>query len=71
MKSTVCLHFQRCKDTGVESVFDIMELENDVREKLLEMHKDDPKLADVAQFCNRYPNIEMEYSVMHKDRYSF
>ena len=62
---------QRCKDTGVESVFDIMELENDVRERLLEMNKDDPKLADVAQFCNRYPNIEMEYSVMHKDSLSY
>merc|ERR1712038_182469 len=60
----------RCKDTGVESVFDIMELENDVRERLLEMNKDDPKLADVAQFCNRYPNIELEYSVKHKDSLS-
>jgi len=35
----------------VESVFDIMELEDDVRNKLLEMTDD--QMADVARFCNR------------------
>ena len=30
----------RCKEKGVESVFDIMELEDDVRNKLLEMTDD-------------------------------
>lgn len=56
---------QRCKDKNVESIFDIMELEDDVRDALLEMNAD--QMADVARFCNRYPNIELEYSVMEKD----
>merc|ERR1739844_535378 len=41
---------------------DIMELEDDVRDKLLEMNQD--QMADVARFCNRYPNIELEYDVV-------
>ena len=53
---------QRCKDSEVESIFDIMELEDDIRDKLLEMNND--QMADVARFCNRYPNIELEYDVV-------
>jgi pre-mRNA-splicing helicase BRR2 len=59
---------QRCKDKSVEAVFDIMELEDDVRDSLLEMNSD--QMADVARFCNRYPNIELEYSVVNKDQLS-
>ena len=55
----------RCKENGVESVFDIMELEDDVRNKLLDLSDD--QMADVARFCNRYPNIELEYNVLNKD----
>merc|ERR1711997_1418832 len=56
---------QRCKgaEPPVEAVFDIMELEDDVRDKLLEMNQD--QMADVARFCNRYPNIELEYDVVN------
>ena len=36
---------------GVESVFDIMELEDEDRNKLLNMS--DMQMADVARFCNR------------------
>merc|ERR1712051_386785 len=55
----------RCKgnEPPVEAVFDIMELEDDVRDKLLEMNQD--QMADVARFCNRYPNIELEYDVVN------
>ena len=60
---------QRCKDKEVESVFDIMELEDDVRDQLLEMNND--QMADVARFCNRYPNIELEHKVMDKDRLAY
>lgn len=56
---------QRCKDKHVESVFDIMELEDEVRDKLLELNDD--QMADVARFCNRYPNIELEYVVLNKE----
>ena len=51
-------HF-RCKEANVESIFDIMELEDDIRDQLLQLNEDE--MADVARFCNRYPNIELEY----------
>jgi len=50
---------------GVESVFDIMELEDEDRNKLLNMS--DMQMADVARFCNRYPNIELAYDVLDKE----
>ncbi|PSN46005.1 putative U5 small nuclear ribonucleoprotein 200 kDa helicase [Blattella germanica] len=57
---------KRCTEKGVETVFDIMELEDDDRSKLLQLT--DGQMADVARFCNRYPNIEMSYEVQDKDR---
>ncbi|KAK9891555.1 hypothetical protein WA026_015516 [Henosepilachna vigintioctopunctata] len=56
---------KRCTDKGVETVFDIMELEDDDRAKLLQLS--DAQTADVARFCNRYPNIELTYEVLNKD----
>lgn len=50
----------------METVFDIMELEDEDRSKLLQLT--DAQMADVARFCNRYPNIEMSYEVIEKDR---
>ena len=29
--------------------------------------KADSQIADVARFCNRYPNIELSYEVVDKD----
>ena len=40
-----------CVQRGVESIFDIMELEDEDRNKLLNMT--DIQMADVARFCNR------------------
>ncbi|XP_058793100.1 U5 small nuclear ribonucleoprotein 200 kDa helicase [Phymastichus coffea] len=57
---------KRCTDKGVETVFDIMELEDDVRNRLLQLS--DQQMADVAKFCNRYPNIEMSYEVKNRER---
>ncbi|KAJ8939591.1 hypothetical protein NQ318_010598, partial [Aromia moschata] len=51
---------------GVETVFDIMELEDEDRSKLLQLS--DAQMADVAKFCNRYPNIELTYDVLDKDQ---
>ncbi|XP_077325657.1 U5 small nuclear ribonucleoprotein 200 kDa helicase [Lithobates pipiens] len=58
-------HIKRCTDKGVESVFDIMEMEDEDRTELLELT--DSQMADVARFCNRYPNIELSYEVAEKD----
>ncbi|XP_014208524.1 putative U5 small nuclear ribonucleoprotein 200 kDa helicase [Copidosoma floridanum] len=56
---------KRCTDKRVETVFDIMELEDDVRNRLLQLSEQ--QMADVAKFCNRYPNIEMSFEVDNKD----
>merc|ERR1711939_175114 len=48
---------KRCVDANVESVYDIMELEDDDRDKLLKM--DGRQMRDVARFCNAYPSIEL------------
>lgn len=50
---------------GVESVFDIMEMEDEDRNALLQLS--DAQIADVARFCNRYPNIELSYEVVDKE----
>lgn len=43
-----------------------MELEDEDRSKLLQLS--DAQMADVARFCNRYPNIELNYEVLDKDK---
>ena len=50
---------------GIESVFDIMEMEDSDRTELIKLT--DAQMADVARFCNRYPNIELSYEVQDKD----
>ena len=42
-------------------MFDIIEMENDDRENLLSLSQ--AQMTDVAKFCNRYPNIEMNHEV--------
>lgn len=49
----------------MESIFDIMEMEDEDRTGLLQLS--DVQMADVARFCNRYPNIELSYEVADKD----
>ncbi|NXH46527.1 U520 helicase, partial [Dicaeum eximium] len=58
-------HIKRCTDKGVESVFDIMEMEDEERTALLQLPE--AQIADVARFCNRYPNIELSYEVGDRD----
>ena len=42
-----------------------MEMEEEDRDALLQLTE--PQMADVARFCNRYPNIELSYEVADKD----
>lgn len=56
---------KRCTEQNIETVFDILELEDNDRTRLLQLT--DAQMADVARFCNRYPNIEMSYHVAEKD----
>ncbi|KAG0180469.1 DEIH-box ATPase [Apophysomyces sp. BC1034] len=56
---------KRCEEKEVESVFDIMELEDDVRNDVLRM--DQRKLREVARFVNRYPSVEVGFDVADLD----
>eukprot|EP00607_Mallomonas_marina_P009084 CAMPEP_0182419832 /NCGR_PEP_ID=MMETSP1167-20130531/4187_1 /TAXON_ID=2988 /ORGANISM="Mallomonas Sp, Strain CCMP3275" /LENGTH=663 /DNA_ID=CAMNT_0024594943 /DNA_START=1322 /DNA_END=3313 /DNA_ORIENTATION=- len=49
----------RMNNPPVESVFDVLEIDDDIRETLLQMTSE--KLSDVAVFCNSYPNVEISY----------
>lgn len=52
---------KRCGEAGIESVFDLMEMEDDQRVELLQMTPN--QLAAVAGFVNKYPNIDINYEV--------
>lgn len=52
-------------DKSIETVFDLVEMEDDERQELLQMS--DAQLLDIARFCNRYPNIDMTYDVLDID----
>ncbi|KAK3589739.1 hypothetical protein CHS0354_021060 [Potamilus streckersoni] len=56
---------KRCQDKNIESIFDVMEMEDEERNDLLMLTE--TQMADVARFCNRYPNIEMSFEVQDKD----
>uniref|UniRef100_A0A803P6U2 RNA helicase n=1 Tax=Cannabis sativa TaxID=3483 RepID=A0A803P6U2_CANSA len=59
---------KRCQENpgkSVETVFDLVELEDDERRDLLQMT--DSQLLDIAKFCNRFPNIDMSYEVLEGD----
>uniref|UniRef100_A0A914VRU7 SEC63 domain-containing protein n=1 Tax=Plectus sambesii TaxID=2011161 RepID=A0A914VRU7_9BILA len=56
---------KRCVEKKVEAVFDIMELDDDVRNEMLQLTE--AQMADVARFCNRYPNVELNFEVEEKD----
>lgn len=51
----------KCKESNVETVYDIMALEDDVRETILTMNE--KELVKVANFINNYPNIELTYKL--------
>uniref|UniRef100_A0A7E4UNZ2 U5 small nuclear ribonucleoprotein 200 kDa helicase n=1 Tax=Panagrellus redivivus TaxID=6233 RepID=A0A7E4UNZ2_PANRE len=52
---------ERCKEAEVDSIFALLELEDDARTNLLRMNN--AELADVARFCNNFPAIEVIHKV--------
>ena len=52
---------KKATDAGIESVFDLLDMEDDERDKLLAMTP--AQLADVARAANRYPNVDLSYEV--------
>jgi len=56
---------KRAEEAGVETIFDLMDMEDDERVALLGMNE--AQLADVARVCNRYPNIDLTHEVEDED----
>jgi pre-mRNA-splicing helicase BRR2 len=50
----------------VESVFDLLEMEDGERRELLQLSE--PQLEDVARWCNRYPDIAVNHQVRRRAR---
>lgn len=57
---------KKCTDKGLETIFDVMEMEDEDRNNLLGLS--DSQMADVARFCNSYPNIELTFDVLDKEQ---
>ncbi|KAL1219764.1 DExH-box ATP-dependent RNA helicase DExH12 [Cardamine amara subsp. amara] len=56
---------KRCQENpgkNIETVFDLVEMEDEERQELLKMS--DTQLLDIARFCNRFPNIDLTYEVV-------
>ncbi|EGW35791.1 uncharacterized protein SPAPADRAFT_131497 [Spathaspora passalidarum NRRL Y-27907] len=51
----------RCEKHNVETVYDIMSLEDEERDEVLQLEGD--RLNSVANFVNQYPNIEISYEM--------
>lgn len=59
---------KKCQENpgkSIETVFDLVEMEDDERRELLQMS--DSQLMDIARFCNRFPNIDLAYDVPDSD----
>ncbi|XP_028119477.1 DExH-box ATP-dependent RNA helicase DExH12-like isoform X1 [Camellia sinensis] len=59
---------KKCQENpgkSIETVFDLVEMEDDERRELLQMS--DSQLMDIAQVCNRFPNIDLTYDVVDGD----
>src|SRR5947208_1500755 len=57
---------EKCHNSNLDSIFELMELEDDERKKILGFSNLN-QLADVARWCNRYPNIECTFQIENKD----
>ncbi|KAK9818381.1 hypothetical protein WJX72_011703 [[Myrmecia] bisecta] len=51
----------KCMAAGMETVFDLEDMEDDARRELLQLS--DAQLGDVAAWCKRYPDIDLKFSV--------
>ncbi|KAH8081708.1 hypothetical protein JL720_8831 [Aureococcus anophagefferens] len=49
----------------LETAFDVLDLEDDVRDKILALGP--AEMADVAEWCNDFPNVELQYAVDDAD----
>lgn len=59
----------RFKREGIETVFDLLEMDDNKREELLAL-KTPAQLAEVAAACNSFPSIEVSYQIEDEDEIS-
>ena len=59
---------ERCSDVGVVSIADITELEDDQRDRLLQLSSQ--QIIKVAEACNRYPDLEIDFQIDNSDSIS-
>ncbi|KAL3697093.1 hypothetical protein R1sor_011169 [Riccia sorocarpa] len=62
---------KRCQENPgkpIESVFDLVEMDDTERRELLQMTSS--QLLDIARVCNRFPNIDLGFEVLDKDEIS-
>ena len=57
---------KRCEESKVETVFDLMEMEDEDRQELLSVMSR-KEMVDVARMCNDFPSIELGYEVLDED----
>ncbi|KAF9267488.1 Sec63-domain-containing protein [Marasmius fiardii PR-910] len=53
---------KRCEEAGIKTVYDVMEMEDDDRDKLLQMSQ--AQMHDVAAFVNSYPTLEVNHQLV-------
>ncbi|KAJ3846706.1 Sec63 Brl domain-containing protein [Lentinula lateritia] len=56
---------KRCKDAGVESVYDVMDMEDEKRVEVLKMSN--AEMQDVAAFVNSYPSLDVAQELVKGD----
>ena len=64
--NSILTYLKHChKLQNMDTIFDVMEMEDGDRNEMLQLTE--AQMADVARFCNRYPNVELTYEVLDKD----
>ncbi|KAF8328166.1 Sec63-domain-containing protein [Cantharellus anzutake] len=59
---------KRCNDAGIDTVYDLMEMEDVQREELLQMEHS--QMRDVAAFVNSYPNLDVSHELQQQEEYN-
>lgn len=57
---------QRSKEENIKSVYDFVMIDDDVRERILQIDEEDPRMVAIANFVNKYPNIEISYELIEE-----
>jgi len=60
-----CQAYESDEGEKIESIFDILNLDDDVRNELLRLGES--QMADVAVFCNNYPSIDVSFELVDAD----